>query len=88
MIDRPSSYDAGADGVVFTRGSVDPRNAKAVRSTTGSLFHLPVVTDVDFDEVDVGAEAGLLRRLTRDERECRNQQSRRKQSGHQGTPNL
>jgi RNA methyltransferase, TrmH family len=35
---------AGADGVVFAAASVDPYNSKCVRSTAGSLFHLPVVT--------------------------------------------
>jgi TrmH family RNA methyltransferase len=34
---------AGADGVVFTAASVDPYNSKCVRSSAGSLFHLPVV---------------------------------------------
>jgi TrmH family RNA methyltransferase len=38
---------AGADGVVATRGSVDPTNAKVVRASAGSLFHLPVVDDVE-----------------------------------------
>ena len=38
---------AGADGVVFSSGSVDVYNPKAVRSTAGSLLHLPVVKDVD-----------------------------------------
>ncbi len=33
----------GADAVVFAGESVDPFNAKAVRASTGSLFHLPVV---------------------------------------------
>jgi TrmH family RNA methyltransferase len=33
----------GADAVVFGRGSVDPYNPKTVRSTMGSLFHLPVI---------------------------------------------
>jgi TrmH family RNA methyltransferase len=33
---------AGADGVLLTRGSVDPLGGKCVRSTVGSLFHLPV----------------------------------------------
>jgi TrmH family RNA methyltransferase len=42
---------AGADGVIFTSSSVDAYNPKAVRSTVGSLFHLPVV---------VGADAGSL----------------------------
>jgi TrmH family RNA methyltransferase len=35
---------AGADAVVVTEGSVDVHNPKCVRSTVGSLFHLPVVT--------------------------------------------
>ena len=51
---------AGADGVVFTRGSVDPRNAKAVRASTGSVFHLPVVDDIAFSDVaDACAAAGI-----------------------------
>ncbi|HVL99287.1 MAG TPA: RNA methyltransferase [Egibacteraceae bacterium] len=37
----------GADALVCTAGSVDPRNPKAVRASAGSLFHLPVVTDAD-----------------------------------------
>jgi len=41
---------AGADGVVFSTNSVDVYNPKVVRSTTGSLFHLPVVTEVDIAE--------------------------------------
>lgn len=42
---------AGAAGVVFTSGSVDPWNPKAVRATAGSLTHLPIVVDVAVDEV-------------------------------------
>jgi RNA methyltransferase, TrmH family len=34
---------AGADAVVLAGASVDARNAKAVRASAGSLFHLPVV---------------------------------------------
>ena len=33
---------AGADAVLFTGESVDPYNAKCVRASAGSLFHLPV----------------------------------------------
>ena len=36
----------GADAVLFGEASVDVYNPKVVRSTVGSLFHLPVVTDV------------------------------------------
>jgi len=38
---------AGADAVVLAGESVDPLNPKAVRSTAGSLFHLPVVAGVE-----------------------------------------
>ncbi len=42
---------AAAAGVVLTTGSVDPHNGKVVRSTAGSLFHVPVVSEVTIDEV-------------------------------------
>jgi TrmH family RNA methyltransferase len=54
---------AGADAVVFTEGSVDVYNPKAVRSTAGSLFHMPVVTGVDEGELVSllrGAGLGVL----------------------------
>ena len=38
---------AGADAVVCTAGSVDLYNPKVVRASAGSLFHLPMVRDVD-----------------------------------------
>jgi TrmH family RNA methyltransferase len=38
---------AGMDGVVFTRGSVDPFNPKCVRASAGALFHVPVCVEVD-----------------------------------------
>ncbi|WP_216828882.1 TrmH family RNA methyltransferase [Alkalihalobacterium elongatum] len=34
---------AGVDGVVLGEGSVDLYNGKVIRSTQGSLFHLPIV---------------------------------------------
>ncbi|WP_066302906.1 TrmH family RNA methyltransferase [Arthrobacter luteolus] len=42
---------AGADAVILTASSVDIHNPKAVRSTAGSLFHLPVVSGVEFAEL-------------------------------------
>lgn len=36
----------GADAVVLTEGSVDPHNGKCVRSTAGSIFHVPISADV------------------------------------------
>jgi TrmH family RNA methyltransferase len=47
---------AGADAVVVSEGSVDAYAPKVVRSTAGSLFHLPIVTGVA-----VPAVVGLLR---------------------------
>jgi TrmH family RNA methyltransferase len=50
----------GADAVVLTHGSVDAHNPKTVRASVGSLFHLPVVEDLDLEEVtDALKAAGL-----------------------------
>ena len=38
-----SADAAGAGGVVFTSSSVDAYNPKTVRSSAGSIFHLPIV---------------------------------------------
>ena len=38
---------AGADAVLVSEASVEVESPKAVRSTAGSLFHLPVVTGLD-----------------------------------------
>lgn len=38
---------AGADAVVFAGDSVDPHNAKTVRASVGSLFHLPLALEAD-----------------------------------------
>lgn len=48
---------AGADVVVFAGDSIDPWNPKVVRSTTGSLFHLPVVTGVSLETVVTAVRA-------------------------------
>lgn len=50
----------GADAVIFTKGSVDAYNGKCVRSSAGSLFHIPVVLDVELaDAVSAVRERGL-----------------------------
>ena len=41
----------GADGVILLKGSVDVFGDKTVRSTMGSLFHLPVCTEVTAAEL-------------------------------------
>ncbi len=51
---------AGADAVVFAGESIDPWNPKVVRSTTGSLFHLPVAIADTLDQaVDAVRAAGM-----------------------------
>jgi RNA methyltransferase, TrmH family len=50
----------GADAVVLTQVSVDVHNAKTVRASVGSIFHLPVVEDVSLQEAtDALKAAGL-----------------------------
>lgn len=45
------SADAfGASGVIISKGTVDLYNPKVVRSTMGSLFHLPIITTDDEKE--------------------------------------
>ena len=48
---------AGADAVIVCSGSVDPTSPKVVRSSAGSVFHLPTITGVGFDEVVEWARA-------------------------------
>ncbi|WP_394551684.1 TrmH family RNA methyltransferase [Agromyces sp. MMS24-JH15] len=51
---------AGADAVIFSGRAVDLYNPKVVRSSTGSIFHLPVAVDADLEDVLTRArEAGL-----------------------------
>ena len=38
---------AGADAVVLAGDTVDPHNGKAVRASTGSVFHLPIARERD-----------------------------------------
>ncbi len=51
---------AGADAVVLAGDTVDPHNGKAVRASTGSVFHLPLARDRDPDAVlDACRSVGL-----------------------------
>lgn len=40
---------AGIDGLVLGRGTVDPFSSKVLRSTQGSIFHLPII-ELDLKE--------------------------------------
>ena len=57
---------AGADAVVITGRSVDLYNPKVVRSTTGSLFHLPVAVGVELPAVLERCREGGLQVLAAD----------------------
>jgi TrmH family RNA methyltransferase len=57
---------AGADAVIFTGRSVDLYNPKVVRSTTGSLFHLPVAVGIELETVVERVRSAGLRILAAD----------------------
>ena len=61
---------AGADAVYFTGDSVDPYNGKCVRSTAGSLFHVPFTScelaDVPTQGMQVLATSGAGERDLRE----------------------
>ena len=52
-----SADAAGASAVILTAESVDPFNPKVVRATTGSVFHIPIVSGVELAEVVSGLTA-------------------------------
>lgn len=54
-----SAEAAGAAGVVFSQGCVDPYGPKTVRAAAGALFRVPIVRDVGLaDALQVLREAG------------------------------
>ena len=57
---------AGADGVLLSAGSVDVHNPKVVRSTAGSMFHLPVAGGVDLAEAAAAARSAGMQVLAAD----------------------
>ncbi|GAA8848447.1 RNA methyltransferase [Helicobacter pylori] len=57
---------AGADAVLVSDASVDVTSPKVVRSTAGSLFHLPVVTGLSIPETLTALGAAGVRRLAAD----------------------
>lgn len=57
---------AGADAVLFGSNSVDPYNPKAVRASTGSLFHIDIGIDDDLERTIVAAQARGIRVLAAD----------------------
>lgn len=56
----------GADAVLLTDGSVDVHSPKVVRSTAGSIFHLPVVTGLEVEATLDALAAHGIRTLAAD----------------------
>ena len=55
-----SADAAGVGAVIFTGDSVDPFNPKTLRSSAGSVFHLPLVVGRSLAEVTVAlSEKGI-----------------------------
>lgn len=59
---------AGADAVVLAGDAVDPHNGKAVRASTGSVFHLPITRERDAVVALDACRAAGLRTLVADAR--------------------
>ena len=57
---------AGADAVIVSEASVDIFSPKVVRSTAGSLFHLPVVIGLPLDQILTQLRAAGIRTLAAD----------------------
>lgn len=57
---------AGADAVLVSEGSVDVTSPKVIRSTAGSVFHLPVVTGLAVEETLTSLRAAGIRCLAAD----------------------
>ncbi|WP_119698042.1 TrmH family RNA methyltransferase [Microbacterium halotolerans] len=57
---------SGADAVILTGDTVDPYNPKAVRSTTGSLFHIPIVMGAELSDAAAATQRAGLRVLAAD----------------------
>lgn len=56
----------GAGAVIFTGNSVDAYNPKVVRSTTGSLFHVPVAQGGSLEDAVAAVHAAGLQVLAAD----------------------
>jgi TrmH family RNA methyltransferase len=57
---------AGAAGVAMSKDSVDLFNPKVVRSSVGSLFHLPIATNQELTQVISAAKANGMQVLAAD----------------------
>lgn len=56
----------GADAVIFTKGSVELHNPKTVRASVGSIFHMPILTGIEFEDAVAQLKAAGLQVLAAD----------------------
>ncbi|MDP9801741.1 TrmH family RNA methyltransferase [Arcanobacterium wilhelmae] len=61
-----SADAAGADAVILGQGSVEAMNPKVIRSTAGSLFHLPILEEEDVPSVVERVKAAGMQVLLAD----------------------
>lgn len=54
-----TAHAGGAQGVLYTRGTVDLYNEKTLRSTMGSIFHIPLMEDTDLNLLNTLKERGF-----------------------------
>lgn len=53
-----TAHAAGAKGIIYTSGTVDPYNEKTLRSTMGSIFYIPVIEDKKLQKISDMKEQG------------------------------
>jgi len=54
-----SAHASNALGVIITKGTVDVYNDKTLRSTMGSIFHIPIIQDEDLTYLSKLRDAGF-----------------------------
>lgn len=47
-----TAHAAGALGIIATKGTVDVYNEKTLRATMGSIFHVPILEDNNFEVIN------------------------------------
>ncbi len=46
-----TAHASGAHGVFLSRGCVDLYNPKTIRATMGSVFHIPIIADIEIEDL-------------------------------------
>lgn len=54
-----TAHASGALGVIITKGTVDIYNEKTLRSTMGSVFHIPIIHDNNLESIETLRDNGF-----------------------------